>query len=84
MIRNTRTDALLLGADSLLDSPPSIQPLYQPFFLSVSGTKNAKVIALAVSSLQRLIALGEVPAVCLSPFRLVDSRVYADVLCWIQ
>lgn len=42
------------------DPPPPTQPLYQPIFLA-SATRNVKVIALAVSALQRLIASGAVP-----------------------
>ncbi|GAA6033445.1 hypothetical protein JCM8097_001397 [Rhodosporidiobolus ruineniae] len=42
------------------DPPPAQHPLYQPIFLA-SSTRNAKVIALAVSALQRLIVAGAVP-----------------------
>ncbi|BGO96049.1 hypothetical protein NBRC10512_005991 [Rhodotorula toruloides] len=42
------------------DPPPSQHPLYQPIFLA-SPTRNAKVIALAMSALQRLIVAGAVP-----------------------
>ncbi|GAA6010582.1 hypothetical protein JCM10207_007749 [Rhodosporidiobolus poonsookiae] len=42
------------------DPPPTQHPFYQPIFLA-STTRNAKVIALAVSALQRLIAAGAVP-----------------------
>ncbi|GAA5884135.1 hypothetical protein JCM6882_002154 [Rhodosporidiobolus microsporus] len=42
------------------DPPPTQHPLYQPIFLA-STTRNAKVIALAVSALQRLIMAGLVP-----------------------
>ncbi|GAA5977223.1 hypothetical protein JCM11641_003881 [Rhodosporidiobolus odoratus] len=42
------------------DPPPAQHPLYQPIFLA-STTRNAKVIALAVSALQRLIVAGAVP-----------------------
>jgi len=57
-----------IGAESEREGgriePP---PLYQPIFLA-SSTRNAKVIALAVSALQRLITTGAVPAVSLSLF----------------
>ncbi|KAM0789810.1 hypothetical protein ACM66B_006661 [Microbotryomycetes sp. NB124-2] len=42
------------------EPPPDQQPLYQPIFLAAQ-TRNVKVIALAVSALQRLIAIGAVP-----------------------
>ncbi|BGP27996.1 Endocytosis and vacuole integrity protein [Rhodotorula toruloides] len=42
------------------DHPPSQHPLYQPIFLA-SPTRNAKIIALAMSALQRLIVAGAVP-----------------------
>ncbi|GAA5982187.1 hypothetical protein JCM5350_003486 [Sporobolomyces pararoseus] len=47
---------------ALQDAVNSTEPplLYQPIFLS-STTRNAKVIALAVSALQRLITAGAVP-----------------------
>ncbi|GAA5873054.1 hypothetical protein JCM1840_007309 [Sporobolomyces johnsonii] len=47
-------------ADLRTEPPPAQQPLYQPIFLA-SATRNAKVIALAVSALQRLISAGAVP-----------------------
>ncbi|GAA5936680.1 hypothetical protein JCM1841_000223 [Sporobolomyces salmonicolor] len=47
-------------ADLRTEPPPPQQPLYQPIFLA-SATRNAKVIALAVSALQRLISAGAVP-----------------------
>ncbi|SGY81478.1 BQ5605_C009g05501 [Microbotryum silenes-dioicae] len=47
-----------LGAGSESSNAP--QPLYQPIFLA-AATKNVKVIALAVSALQRLISAGAVP-----------------------
>ncbi|KAK4056370.1 Endocytosis and vacuole integrity protein [Microbotryomycetes sp. JL221] len=46
--------------DLQADPAPEHQPLYQPIFLA-SATRNVKVIALAVSALQRLIQLGAVP-----------------------
>ncbi|GAA5982776.1 hypothetical protein JCM10908_006780 [Rhodotorula pacifica] len=42
------------------DPPPTSHPLYQPIFLA-ANTKNAKVIALAMSALQRLIMANAVP-----------------------
>ncbi|GAA5871435.1 hypothetical protein JCM3774_005599 [Rhodotorula dairenensis] len=42
------------------DPPPTSHPLYQPIFLAAE-TKNAKVIALAMSALQRLIMANAVP-----------------------
>ncbi|KAK4051549.1 Endocytosis and vacuole integrity protein [Microbotryomycetes sp. JL201] len=47
-------------AQARSDPPPEQQPLYQPIFLA-AATRNVKVIALAVSALQRLIAIGAVP-----------------------
>ncbi|BGP52111.1 Endocytosis and vacuole integrity protein [Rhodotorula kratochvilovae] len=46
--------------DLRADPPPAQHPLYQPIFLA-SATRNAKVIALAVSALQRLILSAAVP-----------------------
>ncbi|GAA6056217.1 hypothetical protein JCM3770_002092 [Rhodotorula araucariae] len=46
--------------DLRADPPPAEHPLYQPIFLA-SATRNAKVIALAVSALQRLILSAAVP-----------------------
>lgn len=48
------------------EPPPTPQPLYHPIFLA-AATRNSKIIALAVSSLQRLIAAGAVPRVSENP-----------------
>ncbi|SCV74793.1 BQ2448_7822 [Microbotryum intermedium] len=48
------------------ESSNAPQPLYQPIFLA-AATKNVKVIALAVSGLQRLISAGAVPKSLVKP-----------------
>lgn len=52
----------LTPPDVAADPPPTSHPLYQPVFLA-ANTKNAKVIALAMSALQRLIMANAVPRV---------------------
>ncbi|KAK4704567.1 hypothetical protein P7C70_g1641, partial [Phenoliferia sp. Uapishka_3] len=57
LLKSSRDQALI---DLRADPPPSPQPLYHPIFLAAT-TRNSKIIALAVSSLQRLITAGAVP-----------------------
>lgn len=54
--------------DVAADPPPTSHPLYQPIFLA-ANTKNAKVIALAMSALQRLIMANAVPRVSITKDR---------------
>jgi hypothetical protein len=58
------------SADAAADPPPTSHPLYQPIFLA-ANTKNAKVIALAMSALQRLIMANAVPRVRVTRDELV-------------
>ncbi|GAA5902486.1 Mon2p [Sporobolomyces salmoneus] len=55
LLKTSKEQAL---QDALTSTEPPL--LYQPIFLA-SSTRNAKVIALAVSALQRLITAGAVP-----------------------
>ncbi|GAA5895692.1 hypothetical protein JCM8208_005301 [Rhodotorula glutinis] len=57
LIKAGKDDAL---AELRADPPLAQHPLYQPIFLA-STSRNAKVIALAVSALQRLIQSAAVP-----------------------
>ncbi|KAL8279821.1 hypothetical protein RQP46_007671 [Phenoliferia psychrophenolica] len=57
LLKSSRDQALV---DLRAEPPPSPQPLFHPIFLATT-TRNSKIIALAVSSLQRLIAAGAVP-----------------------
>lgn len=72
-----RNPAPLTPHYAAADPPPTSHPLYQPIFLA-ANTKNAKVIALAMSALQRLIMANAVPRV--SSRRLKEStRGLADL-----
>ncbi|GAA5930374.1 hypothetical protein JCM10213_001074 [Rhodosporidiobolus nylandii] len=58
LLKTSKDESL---AELRADPPPTQHPLYQPIFLA-PATRNAKVIALAVSALQRLIQAGAVPS----------------------
>ncbi|GJN94193.1 hypothetical protein Rhopal_007267-T1 [Rhodotorula paludigena] len=63
LVKTSKDEAL---RELRADPPPAEHPLYQPIFLA-SSTRNAKVIALAVSALQRLIQSAAVPRTFVAP-----------------